>query len=417
MNNLKDIIKRSIFVLYIICGIGEGFLHAQNDINLESLLSQINADSLLRTVTDLQNFGSRYALRDGGNQQVSEYLVRRLQNYGITTEVDIFHKSGDFWLTGAYDQPFYNVKGVLPAVNAIDDSIVLIGAHLDAIAYIIDLQAIPLDNAPGADDNASGVAVMIEIARICHENGLCFHRNVHFMAFDGEEMGMFGSYYDAQKRYDEGDKIVLMLNNDMVSYQPDDNWRMNLHWYPNAQDIASHAAEICTQYTNITPVVPSDSENNNAQFSDSYAYYQSGFRAVFAEEYTFSLSYHKDYDVADSNNYAYLADVARYNLAMLNEYAGLDDALGVEAHQIESQMVISPNPVSDKAMLWCPIPENSTAILTVTDMTGHVLLQHKIFGQTGVHYEKMDLSGFPPGIYLCQLRTNVWTNTVKIVKL
>ena len=407
MNNLKDIIKRSIFVLYIICGIGEGFLHALNDINLESLLSQINADSLLRTVTDLQNFGSRYALRDGGNQQVSEYLVRRLQNYGITTEVDIFHKSGDFWLTGAYDQPFYNV---------------------------------------GADDNASGVAVMIEIARICHENGLCFHRDVHFMAFDGEELGLFGSCYDAQKRYDEGDKIALMLNNDMVSYQPDDNWRMMLHWYPNAQDIASHAADICTQYTNITPVVPSVSENINAQNSDSYAYYHSGFKAVFAMEYTISLSYHKDYDVADSNNYAYLADVARYNLAMLNEYAGLDNALGVETHQTENQMSISPNPVSDRArvwcpipenstavltitdmtghvllqhkiLVWCPIPENSTAVLTITDMTGHVLLQHKIFGQTGVHYEEMDLSGLPPGIYLCQLRTNVWTNTVKIVKL
>ncbi len=341
------------------------------------------------------------------------YCVRAADVDAVASRIDV-GKVVDFVIN---TKTFYNVRGVLPAVNAIDDSIVLIGAHLDAIAYIIDLQAIPLDNAPGADDNASGVAVMIEIARICHENGLCFHRNVHFMAFDGEEMGMFGSYYDAQKRYDEGDKIVLMLNNDMVSYQPDDNWRMNLHWYPNAQDIASHAAEICTQYTNITPVVPSDSENNNAQFSDSYAYYQSGFRAVFAEEYTFSLSYHKDYDVADSNNYAYLADVARYNLAMLNEYAGLDDALGVEAHQIESQMVISPNPVSDKAMLWCPIPENSTAVLTITDMTGHVLLQHKIFGQTGVHYEEMDLSGLPPGIYLCQLRTNVWTNTVKIVKL
>jgi len=416
MNNLENIVKRLLIIVCMICAIGEGSLHAQNDIHIENLLSQIDADSLLRTVTDLQNFGSRFALRDGDNQQVSEYLVQRLQKYGVMAELDSFHKSGDYWLTGAYDQTFYNVRGVLPAVNAIDDSLVLIGAHLDAISYDHETY-MPQENAPGADDNASGVAVMIEIARICHENGLRFHRNVHFMAFDGEELGLFGSYYDAQKRYDEGDKIAVMLNNDMVSYQPDDNWRLMLHWYPNAQDIVSRAAEICTQYTNITPVVPSISENANAEYSDSYAYYQSGFRAVFAMEYTFSLSYHTDCDVADSNNYAYLADVARYNLAMLNEYAGLDDALGVETHKAESQMLVSPNPVSDRAMVWCPISENSTATYTITDMTGRVLLQQKICGQTGGHYEEMDLSGFPPGIYLCQLRTNVWTNTMKIVKL
>ena len=105
--------------------------------------------------------------------------------------------------------------------------------------------------APGADDNASGVAVMIELARICHANNLHFRRDIHFMAYDGEELGLYGSYADAQKRSQAGDKIAIMLNNDMVSFQPDDNWRVTLHWYDNALDIVNRAAELCAQYTNI----------------------------------------------------------------------------------------------------------------------------------------------------------------------
>ena len=231
--------KKLFALIMIACTTMFGTLRAQEPADIENLLSQINADSLLRTVMDLQNFGSRFALREGGNIEVAEYLVQRLNNYGITAEIDSFYKTDYNWLVGNVGQWFYNVKGVLPSPDPKDDSLVLIGAHLDAIAVnqYYQLQSM----APGADDNASGVAVMIELARICHENNLQFRRDIHFMAYDGEELGLYGSYFDAQKRSQAGEKIAIMLNNDMVSYQPDDNWRVMLHWYNNALDIVSRA--------------------------------------------------------------------------------------------------------------------------------------------------------------------------------
>lgn len=383
---------------------------------METLMPQINADSLLRTVTDLQNFGSRFAMRPGGNHEVAEYLVNRLNNYGITAVIDTFHLSGQNWLAGPYDQDFYNVRGVLPAVDAQDDSLVLIGAHLDAISYDHQTWQL-LEIAPGADDNASGVAVMMEMARICHENNLRFNRDIHFMAFDGEELGLFGGYYDAGRRQDAGEKIAVMINNDMVSFQPDENWRLMLHWYDNSLDVVSRAADLCAQYTNIDPYIPSVDENGNSAASDSYAYYQNGFRTVFAIEYTFSTSYHTDHDVADSNNYAYHADVARYNLAMLAEYAGLNDGVGVEDQPNIATMRVYPNPVSDKAVVRYQLSEASPVAITITDMMGRVVTQQNLSNQSaGLYIEELDMARFPAGVYLCRLQTTKGMETTKLVK-
>ena len=408
--------KKFFTLLLISSTVWMGSLTAQNTIDLETLMPQINADSLLRTVTDLQNFGSRYALRPGGNHAVAEYLVNRLNNYGIAAEIDTFHLSGQHWLVGPYDQDFYNVRGVLPAAEPIDDSLVLIGAHLDAISYDHTTWQL-LENAPGADDNASGVAVMIEMARICHANHLRFHRDIHFMAFDGEELGLFGGYYDAQKRNAAGEKIAVMINNDMVSYQPDENWRLMLHWYNNSLDVVSRAADLCAQYTDIDPYIPTLSENGSYNASDSYAYFQNGFRTVFAIEYTFSTSYHTDHDVADSNNYAYHADVARYNLAMLAEYAELADGLGIEEQENVVSMQVYPNPVSEKAVVRYQLTEASPVAITITDMMGRVLLRQDVSSQaSGIYLEEVDLARFPAGVYLYQLQTTKGVETVKLVK-
>jgi hypothetical protein len=406
--------KRTFTLIMIVCATLAGKLRAQDPVNIENLLTQFNSDSLLRTVMDLQNFGSRFALREGGNIEVAEYLVQRLNDYGIAAEIDSFYKTGQNWIAGYYSQWFYNVKGVLPSPNPKDDSLVLVGAHLDAISYnqYYQLQS----QAPGADDNASGVAVMIELARICHANNLQFRRDIHFMAYDGEELGLYGSYYDAQKRAEAEEKIAIMLNNDMVSFQPDDNWRVTLHWYDNALDIVSRAADLCAQYTDIDPVVPSAYENENSQYSDSYAYYQSGFRAVFAIEYTFSTSYHSVHDVWDSNNYAYHADIARYNMAMLMDYAESTN-VGIDEHPAVSTTHVYPNPVANTLNVQYHLDEDSPVSITVLDLTGRtVLYQPETLQSAGINHATLDFSSLPTGIYMCQIRTKRGVETAKVVR-
>lgn len=410
--------KKTISLLLIACASLSGALRAQSPGDLQNILNQISADSVYATVQDLQNFGSRFAASSGngdGNRDVSEYIAHRLENYGISTEIDSFYMSGTavyMWI----GEWFYNVRGVLPASNPIDDSLVIVGAHLDAIAFS---EYGAFADAPGADDNASGVAVMLELARIIHENNLQFRRDIHFMAFDAEEFGLWGSYYDAQKRNEAGEKIALMMNNDMVSYQPDNNWRLLLRWYDNAVDVLNRAIAICEQYTNMVPLTLPDSENvERAQRIDSYPYYEYGYRATYASEYSFSTSYHTDHDVTDSCNYPYLAEVARYNMAMLTAYADPTSGVGVENHPaVNTSTYAYPNPCGGKVILQYQLEQDSPVSISVLDLRGCTLLHYDNGIQSaGIRHSELDLTSIPAGLYLCQIRTDKGVETLKLLR-
>ncbi len=88
--------------------------------------------------------------------------------------------------------------------------IIVIGAHYDTVI-----------DSPGADDNASGVAALIEIASILKDHPL--DRTVRFVAFPNEEYHgddwrNMGSYHHAKQSYDRGDRIVGMISLEMLGY-------------------------------------------------------------------------------------------------------------------------------------------------------------------------------------------------------
>ena len=98
------------------------------------------------------------------------------------------------------------------------DDIVIIGAHFDSIA-----NRTPGDpsatNAPGADDNASGTAGVLEIASVLSRYQ--FAQTIRFIGFNAEEQGMIGSQRYAQAAEDAGDNIVAMVDLDMIGYVND----------------------------------------------------------------------------------------------------------------------------------------------------------------------------------------------------
>lgn len=414
--------KRTAFFLLIIYTFLSGALRAQNQTDLSEILNQISADSVYATVQDLQNFGSRLAVQNennpDGNRDVADYIIQRLERYGVTTELDSFAVGNTVAYGLWIDQWFYNVKGVLPADNPIDDSIVLVGAHMDAISFNNGNYYSVAAQVPGADDNASGVAVMLELARICHTNNIQFSRNIHFMAYDAEEFGLWGSEADAYKRSKAGDKIALMMNNDMVSNPPDGDWRLLLRWYDNAVDVLMRASSICEQYTDLLPVTLPDSENMlRATRSDSYSYYEYGFRATYASEYTYPSTYHTAYDVTDSCNYAYLAEVARYNMAMLTTYAGPVSWIIPEEPPTVTTTHVYPNPTCGKVTVQFLLEQNSPVGISVLDLSGRTLLHYDNGIQsTGICHLELDLSDLSAGLYLCQIRTDKGVETLKVLR-
>jgi Zn-dependent M28 family amino/carboxypeptidase len=104
-----------------------------------------------------------------------------------------------------------NVVANLKGTDPTDDRIIVISAHLDSRA------ALDNDNtsfAPGANDDGSGVAAILELIRIMSVRK--FSATIVFMAVSGEEHGLYGAKHMAAKAKEEKWNIIAMLNNDMI---------------------------------------------------------------------------------------------------------------------------------------------------------------------------------------------------------
>lgn len=104
-----------------------------------------------------------------------------------------------------------NVVATLKGTDPNDDRMILISAHLDSRA------ATDSDNtsfAPGANDDGSGIAAILELIRIMSLEK--FPATIVFMAVSGEEHGLYGAKHMAEKAKNENWNITAMLNNDMI---------------------------------------------------------------------------------------------------------------------------------------------------------------------------------------------------------
>jgi leucyl aminopeptidase len=95
------------------------------------------------------------------------------------------------------------------------DEIVVLGGHLDSINGWGDNSA----RAPGADDNASGIAVLTESARVLAESGFRPKRTIQFMGYAAEEVGLRGSQDIAESYSAGGKKVVGVIQYDMSNFK------------------------------------------------------------------------------------------------------------------------------------------------------------------------------------------------------
>jgi len=104
-----------------------------------------------------------------------------------------------------------NVVATLKGVDPSDNRIFLISAHIDSRA---ENKYDGVETAPGANDDGSGIAAILELVRIMSKNE--FSGTIIFMAVSGEEHGLFGSTHMASVAKSENWNLVAMLNDDMI---------------------------------------------------------------------------------------------------------------------------------------------------------------------------------------------------------
>ncbi|HNL66156.1 MAG TPA: M20/M25/M40 family metallo-hydrolase [Ferruginibacter sp.] len=193
----------------------------QRDPQIEKMVKEVSADSLKSYISTLVGFGTRNTL---STQTDPRRGIGAARNWVLAKFNEFARQSGGR-LTAFIDtvtlQPdgrrvdaptlLGNVVATLKGTDPNDKRIFLISGHLDNMrSNVMDRTG----DAPGADDDGSGTAAVMECARVMSRQS--FPATIIFVAVSGEEQGLLGASFMSEKAKKEGWNIEAVLNNDIM---------------------------------------------------------------------------------------------------------------------------------------------------------------------------------------------------------
>ncbi|HKL67287.1 MAG TPA: M20/M25/M40 family metallo-hydrolase [Bacteroidales bacterium] len=276
------------------------------------LINELNTDSLQSYVEWMQNMGTRFCLAEN-RREVAIDLRDKLGGFGYDNArldsflLEVRYRGVDYSLWQ------YNVIAVLEG-TVYPDSLSVLGGHYDSILSGTDSD--PFSAAPGAHDNASGIAAMLETARVMKDNEFEPEGSVVFIAFGAEELGLHGSAYYCRQAALSSAKIKLMLNNDMIAYETgtdEYDWWVNVMDYDNSGSLLAEAESLASGYTSLNTY--NDNELN--RYSDSYSFSRYGYPSLFFFKDDHDPNYHSLNDRTENCNFDYCREVTAICVALL----------------------------------------------------------------------------------------------------
>lgn len=273
-------------------------------INFGNMLNHVNQDSIMWFIQQLQNFQTRNAIAPN-RLQVANWIRDQFIRFGITNaHVEQFFVQG-------YDQ--YNVVATIPGTIA-PNKYIIVGGHHDSIVS----NGNPDSFAPGADDNASGTAAALEMARVMQANNYQPETSIRFVTFACEEYGLFGSKYHSQQAYNQGQNVKLMINHDMIGYstQTSDDWLIRLMPYTGFEGYTYYAMNVVETQTTLNPYPG----GINSPSSDSHPFWQKGYPVIYFFEHEFNPYYHSVNDLVVNINPQYVKEAIKASTAVCLTY-------------------------------------------------------------------------------------------------
>ena len=187
---------------------------------IAKMVDAISSDSIEATVKHLVAFGTRHSLSDTvsdsrGIGAARRWVVGELARHAKTANGRMDAFLDPFVVEKSRRIPntvtMKNAMAVLKGTDPSDHRVLVISGHLDSRGSDVMNDTI---DAPGADDDASGVALVMELARVMAPYQ--FPATIVFVAVSGEEQGLFGARHLAEKYRRDSVEVIAMFNNDMV---------------------------------------------------------------------------------------------------------------------------------------------------------------------------------------------------------
>lgn len=186
------------------------------DIEIFRLIDQVESDRLMYHVNTLQNFQTRHVNSDQisttqGIGAARSYIADQFEAYLQSSGGNIYTFDMEFEVT--FDEITTRQKNVVAVIQGTEPGAgtIVIGAHYDSIGQ-------PFESgtafAPGANDNGTGVAAILEVARIMSQKQ--YRASIMFVLFSAEEVGRQGSKAFAGWLRDNNIDVIAMLNVDTI---------------------------------------------------------------------------------------------------------------------------------------------------------------------------------------------------------
>jgi hypothetical protein len=259
---------------------------------VQALTARVDAERWFQTVVGLSAFDRNSFSSALG--PAHDWILARFGEAGLATQSFTFQLDGG---NAGCNPPrpvvtLANPIGVKRGAT-LPDQWVVVGAHYDSRNTV---RCDTVDPQPGANDNASGCAGVIELARVFA--GVETSRSILFMCFSGEEQGLVGSrrYVESLQASGDINRVRYMINLDMIGYAVDNTLATRIETTPAfASELTRFAAAAATYAPELGPILSSSTQ----AYSDHWYFLAAGIPGAFTWENGAGIypHYHRATDV------------------------------------------------------------------------------------------------------------------------
>ena len=396
---------------------------------LRKLMDSVSIENLTRHVARLQYAGGHWSrvTFTPGNDSAAVYIRHAFDALpGLTTvQNDLF-----FIPTAT---PPLNTKILMNIVGTLTgrvdaSKVIVIGAHFDCSASRVLGWTAQWDTirAPGADDNATGVAALLEAARILSDTSSGFSNDytIRFIAFGAEESGPSfagagshsGSVHWVQAAKSRGENVIGMISVDMIGYNGQ-NLFQSVVTNPASAWLGERFKAV--NDSNSVGLTLDLTSRPNDSYSDHFSFWLAGYPAVCLIEYAWPWNsspmyranpvYHSSSDTLGTVNMELVRRVTQLTIGAVASLTGT--VTGVvrenEAAPVPEMFALFqnyPNPFNPATTISYRLPAPGRVTLAVYDLLGRELIRPVDGRQSaGEHSIMFNGEGLSSGMYLYRL--------------
>lgn len=359
---------------------------SEEDTKIKEFINQVSIDNLTATVEYLQSLENRY-YNSQKAFEAANWILTQFDN------MEVFEtESFPFEYGGEDSSP--NIIAIQYGTKYPDEYVVC-GSHLDSYSYT--------GLCPGADDNATGVATVLETARILSQHE--FERSIIYCAFSAEEVGLIGSAEYAEYCSDiMGYDILAYFNNDMNGYlNPGDEIHIDLIYPNSAETLGNYYKNVASIYFPEMEVSRDDLFNAD---SDHTSFNQNGYMGIypFEDVENYSPYIHSGSDVIGTsvNSFEQSKIFTQMNIACIAHLANYVDPNTI-GENVKNTVSVYPNPVKD--ILTIESDYSDVNEVQIVNTLGQLVKELTFEGQA-----EIDVKDLESGIYFVKILGN---NVVK----